>query len=62
MIILHFSLFADYKMLAVTVEKPAFGIADAIHALVDKIRPLSEIPAKKGIFARLFRKRVAKRP
>ena len=32
-----------------------------INALVDKIRPLSEIPAKKGIFARLFRKRVAKR-
>lgn len=49
------------KMLDMTAEKPTGGIADAVTALVDEIRPLSDIQAKRGLFARLFRKREAKR-
>jgi uncharacterized protein YaaN involved in tellurite resistance len=49
------------KMLAVSTEKPTFGIAETVNALADEIRPLSDVPSKKGFFARLFRKRAAKR-
>lgn len=49
------------KMLAVSTEKPTFGIADAVNALADEIRPLSDVHSKKGFFTRLFRKRDAKR-
>lgn len=49
------------KMLAVTAEKPTGGIAETVTALVDEIRPLSDVQTKPGLFARLFRKRNAKR-
>lgn len=49
------------KMLDMTAGKPTGGIAETVTALVDEIRPLSDMQIKPGLFARLFRKRDAKR-
>lgn len=48
------------RMLAVSTEKPTSGIADAVNALVNEIRPLADVHPKKGFFARFFRKQSAK--